>query len=66
MSSGKAPAHHRSSSSTNDVWPRFEAVAVHDAGAGECERCQIESQEDDDVDQQHHHLEIYGGGGRGF
>lgn len=58
MRSGKAPTHHRSSPPANDVWPRFEAVAVHDAGAGERERCQIESQEDDDVEQQHYHLEI--------
>lgn len=56
--SGTEPTHHRSSPTPDDVWSRFEAVAVHDAGARERQRCQIESQEDNDVDQQHYHLEV--------
>lgn len=56
--SGREPTHHRGSPAANDVWARFEDMAVHDAGACECQRCQIESQEDDDVGQQHYHLEI--------
>lgn len=53
--------HHWSSTPANDVGSRSEAVAVHHTGAGESERCQIESQEDEDVQQEHHHLEIWGG-----
>lgn len=56
--SGTEPTHHRSSPTPDDVWSRFEAVAVHDAGARERQRCQIESQEENDVDQQHYHLEV--------
>lgn len=55
----RAPTYHRRPPSTCDVWPRFEAVSVHDAGTGERQRCQINSQEEGDIKEQHHHLKIW-------
>lgn len=54
----RAPTHHRSATAPNDDWPGPEVMAVHDAGAGEHERCQIYQRHHHDVDEQHHPLEI--------
>ena len=58
---GGATTHHGGPPSADDVGPRFEAAAVHDAGEGEGEGRHVECQEDAQVHQQHRRLQPWEG-----